>query len=167
MEKNLIKFTEKRKEPTTEELKERREDLAHFRQSLAQGNENEIKRLIRKYQNFPLITQEQLKIIASTKNSGYWKITEKSFYKTIYARQRHAGDMNSILSTHPKEATLIHVIAVEYLKKEKEEKITTASGKEATYIKFQLQQYEEYLRQARRQPELQEKRERQDSGMSI
>ncbi len=167
MKKNLIKFTEKRKEPTAEELNEKREDLARFRQSLAKGDENEINRLIRKYQNSPLVTQEQLKIIASTKNSGYWKITENSIYKTIYARQRHAGNLNNILSTHPKEATLIHVIAIECLKKEKEEKISTVKGKEAAYMKYQIQQYEEYLRQACRQAGLQEKRERKNSGISM
>lgn len=167
MEKNLIKFRDKRKTTEAREMTEQRKDLEAFRQSLIKGDESGMNKLILKYQNAPLITKEQLKIMEETKSFGHWKITEKSFYRTIHARQINATNRDNILQTHPRLASLIHVIAIECLKKEAEEKIHSTTAKESAYLNFRIRQYEEYLRQARKQQELPEKRERQDTGMNI
>ncbi len=167
MEKNLIKFRDKRKKTEAGEVTERRKDLDSFRQALIKGDENGMNKLIQKYLNTPLITKEQLKIMDETKSFGHWKITEKSFYRTIHAQQVNATNRENILQTHPKEASLIHVITIECLKKETEEKVSSTAPKESAYLKFRIKQYEEYLKQARKQQELQEKREGQGREMSI
>lgn len=133
----------------------------------SEENTEKINHLIRKYRNNPPVTMEQLRIIYKTNKSGLWNVTATNFCKTIYARQINISSPEDILKCHPSQAYPIHIIAIECLKKETEEKLNTVSAKVSAYLNDKIRQYEAFLIKAYKAQELPEKREGQDSGMSI